>query len=352
MTAKRTAPLAPGPTEVRDPETRAEFRRAAIWIGCALAVALIWLTIQSLLLIVAAIVVAAMIDGAVRLLGRVLPVGRGWRLTIVLVTAFVLLGWVLVFAGTQIAAQAAQLEAVLVGQIDALRAILAGYGFDTGAFDPGRVSEYLAGSVGRVTQAVTSVIGAITSLVLILFLAIFFAMEPRLYERGLAWMVPVRSRAHVLDIAHAIGHTLRRLMAGRLLGMLVEGVATWALLAAYGIPLAGLIGIITGLLVFIPNIGALISGVLMVLVGFSVGPDAGLYAIGVYLFVQTIDGYVIVPMIARRTVDLAPALVLGAQLLFGTLFGILGLALADPIVAMLKTALEKNAARRTGEATG
>ncbi|MBX9727561.1 MAG: AI-2E family transporter [Sphingopyxis sp.] len=352
MTAKRTVPLAPGPTEVRDPETRAEFRRAAIWVGTLLLVALVWLTIQPLLLIFAAIVVAAIIDGGVRLLGRVLPVARGWRLTIVILAIAGMLGWVLIFAGTQIAAQAAQLEAVLMGQIDALRTILSGYGIDAAALDPGQITAELAGTVGRVTQAVGSVIGVITSLVLILFLAIFFAMEPRLYERGLAWMVPVRNRAHVLDMAHAIGHTLRRLMAGRLLGMLVEGLATWALLAAYGIPLAGLIGIITGLLVFIPNIGALISGVLMVLVGFSVGTDAGLYAIGVYLFVQTIDGYVIVPMIARRTVDLAPALVLSAQLLFGTLFGILGLALADPIVAMLKTALEKNAARRTGEATG
>jgi predicted PurR-regulated permease PerM len=46
-------------------------------------------------------------------------------------------------------------------------------------------------------------------------------------------------------------------------------------------------------------------------------------------------------MVARRAVDLPPALVLGAQLLFGALFGILGLALADPIVAMVKVLLEE-----------
>ena len=57
--------------------------------------------------------------------------------------------------------------------------------------------------------------------------------------------------------------------------------------------------------------------------------------------VQTFDGYVVVPMVARRAVDLPPALVLGAQLLFGALFGILGLALADPIVAMVKVLLEE-----------
>jgi predicted PurR-regulated permease PerM len=105
--------------------------------------------------------------------------------------------------------------------------------------------------------------------------------------------------------------------------------------------MAALLGILTGLLAFIPNIGAIISGVLIILAGFSQGVDAGLWAIGVYLVVQTVDGYLIVPYVARKTVDLAPALVLGAQLLFGALFGLVGLALADPIVAMIKAALEQ-----------
>ena len=105
--------------------------------------------------------------------------------------------------------------------------------------------------------------------------------------------------------------------------------------------MAGLLGILTGLLAFLPNIGAIISGVLIVLVGFSGGMDTGLYAVGVYLVVQIVDGYLIVPMVAKRAVDLAPALVLAAQILFGALFGIIGLFLADPIVAMIKVYLEE-----------
>jgi predicted PurR-regulated permease PerM len=80
---------------------------------------------------------------------------------------------------------------------------------------------------------------------------------------------------------------------------------------------------------------------LIVLVGFSAGVNAGLYAFGVYLVVQIIDGYLIVPMVAKRATDLAPALVLAAQIVFGTLFGILGLFLADPIIAMIKVYLEE-----------
>ena len=108
----------------------------------------------------------------------------------------------------------------------------------------------------------------------------------------------------------------------------------------------GVLGLITGLLAFLPNIGAIVSGLLMVAVGFSAGTGTGLWAIFVYFFVQNVDGYLVVPYIARRTVNLAPAVVLAAQLVFGALFGILGLLLADPIVASIKVALEEFAQRR------
>jgi predicted PurR-regulated permease PerM len=125
--------------------------------------------------------------------------------------------------------------------------------------------------------------------------------------------------------------------------MTIEGVGTWALLSLAGVPMAALLGALTGILAFLPNVGAIVSGALMILVGFSGGMQTGLAAIGVYAAVHLIDGNIIVPMVARRSVDLAPALVLATQLLLGTLLGIFGLALADPIVAMIKVALERGA---------
>ena len=103
--------------------------------------------------------------------------------------------------------------------------------------------------------------------------------------------------------------------------------------------MAALLGLVTGVLAFIPNIGAITAGVLMVAVGFSAGTHQGVYAIFIYFFVQNIDGYLVVPYIARRTVDLPPALVLAMQLLMGALFGILGVLFADPILATLKVVL-------------
>jgi predicted PurR-regulated permease PerM len=196
------------------------------------------------------------------------------------------------------------------------------------------------GTLGRLGSAVSSALGVVASTVMILVIGIFIAVEPRLYQRGVAWMMPLGSRDRFYSTAENMGFTLRRLMAGRLVGMAVEGIGTWILLALGGVPMAALLGILTGLLAFIPNIGAIVSGVLIVLAGFSVSTNAGLWAIAVYFIVQTVDGYLIVPYVARKTVDLAPALVLGAQLLFGALFGLMGLMLADPIVAMIKVALE------------
>jgi predicted PurR-regulated permease PerM len=330
-----------GPTELRDPLVRQELKRAGVWFGLALAIGAVIFLAQPLLLIFAGIVLASMLDGGTRLLGRILPIGRGWRLAIVTVTAIAFLVWIFVFAGQTITAQAETLRVVVTEQVNRLLVSANRAGLVSGGIGFDQLGSQLMGSLGRLGSAVSSAVGALTSLFMILVIGIFIAIEPRIYERGVAWMLPMRNRDGFYRTASYMGFTLRRLMFGRLIGMAVEGFGTWILLMLGGVPFAALLGLLTGLLAFIPNIGAIVSGVLMVLAGFSVSTDAGLWAIGVYIAVQTIDGYLIVPYVARKTVDLAPALVLAAQLLFGALFGLMGLALADPIVAMIKAALEQ-----------
>ena len=175
-----------------------------------------------------------------------------------------------------------------------------------------------------------------------LVIGLFVAMEPRLYEGGLQWMVPRDMRPRFAGTIEQMATTLRRLLAGRLFGMALEGAMTGIALAIAGVPMAMVLGIITGILAFVPNIGAITSGVLMVAVGFSAGMHTGLAATGIYVFIQALDGYVVIPMVARRTVDLPPALTLSSQILAGTLFGLLGLTLADPMTAMIKVALERS----------
>ncbi len=341
---KRAAPV-PGPTDIVDPALRREAKKAFVWVAVAALVVLTVFVAQPLLVVFGGMVFAAIIDGGTRLLGRVLPIGRGWRVAIVMLLGAAFVVWVGYYAGSQIAAQAAALPLTLNAQALRVFAWLQAHGVALEAANIQGLAEKALGGVGSLTRAVGGVIGAATTFLLIVVLGIYIAAEPRLYQRGIAWMLPAAEREHFHGTAALMGRSLRMLMFGRLLGMMVEGVATGILLAVWGVPMAALLGLLTGMLAFLPNIGAPISGLIMVLVGFSGGTDMGLYCIAVYLVVQTVDGNVIVPMVARKTVDLAPALVLAAQLVMGALFGVLGLALADPLVAMIKVALERQAGR-------
>ena len=335
----------PSPNELRDPFVRQELKRAGIWLGLASAIALAVLLVQPLLIIFAGVVFAAMLDGGVRLLGRVLRIGRGWRLLIVVVAVVVFLIGTFYLTGVQVTQQVTQLRATLEVQAGRFAGFLSAQGIMPGAADVGGIARQALGSVGRVTSWVGTAIGGLTTVFMILVLGLFLAMDPKAYERGLQWMVPTDARLEFARVTERMGQTLRRLLAGRLLGMAFEGVLTWVALAVGGVPMALLLGIIAGILAFIPNIGAIVTGVMMVAVGFSAGVDTGLWAIGTYFVVQTFDGYVVVPMVAKRTVDLPPALTLGMQILASALFGVLGLMLADPMTAMIKTALERSAER-------
>ena len=327
----------------------AEAKRAAIWLGMALLIVGAIVLAQPIMLIVGGLVFSVILDGGARLLGRVLPIRRGWRLAIVALAGIGFVGWTFYYAGTTLATQAEALRLVVTAQFNHLLAIAEKLGLlpRGGQVD---LSTQVMGGVGRLTSAVGSALGAVTSMIMIMVIGIFIAVEPHLYDRGLAWMLPVKHRANFYDLSNRVGFTLRRLMFGRVVGMAFEGVFTFLLLWAGGVPMAALLGLITGLLAFLPNIGAIVSGLLMVAVGFSAGTGTGLWAIFVYFFVQNVDGYLVVPYIARRTVNLAPAVVLAAQLMFGALFGILGLLLADPIVASAKVALEEFAKRRSDNA--
>jgi len=345
---QRKAPVAEqriGPTDISDPMLRSEAKRAAVWLGMAAALALMVYLAEPLLVIFGGMVFAAMIEGGARLLGRVLKIGRAWRVALVLVLAAAFLIWTVLFAGTQIAAQAAALPATVQAQAFKVLDWLQAHGAAINMKTTQTLVEKAAGAIGEVTSAVGGLIGGLTTAFGIVVLGIYFAAEPQLYRRGFAWLLPASERAHFEGTALAMGRTMRRLLAGRLLGMALEGVTTWLLLSLWGVPMAGVLGLLTGLLAFLPNIGAPMSGSLMILVGFSEGNSTGLFCIFVYIFVQTVDGNVIVPMVAKHTADLAPAVVLGMQLIMGALFGLLGLMLADPLVAMIKVLLERQSQR-------
>jgi putative permease len=185
-----------------------------------------------------------------------------------------------------------------------------------------------------------------------LMIGIYVAVDPRIYERGIEWLTPEAHRAGMAATVMACARTLRHWIGGRMLAMAIEGGIMFVGLWAVGVPLAGLLGLTAGLLAFIPTLGPMIAGVIVVAMGFSAGVDTGLWALAIFAFVQFLEGYVLTPIIEKKVVDLAPAVVLAAQLLFGVLFGIIGVALADPIVAMAKVALSHRSMATQPDAAG
>ena len=338
-------PQTASPTRITSPAMRFEASKALVW-GIVIGLLYLATTLaQSLLVIFGAMVFGTLIDGGARLLGKVLNIARGWRILMVLLATVAFLAWLGYFAGTQIATQASQFPELISKQLGDLVEFLRSRGVAISAKEVQSVTSNLFSGMGTITKALGGLFGGLTTVFLIVIIGIYLAIDPRLYERGVGWMIPASRRSAFYDTISYQAYTLRRLLAGRLLGMVAEGVFTYILLSIIGVPMAVLLGLITGLLAFIPNIGAIISGILMALVGFTGGTTMGLYTIGVYILVQNFDGYVLVPLIAKKTVDLAPALVLVGQLLLGVLFGILGLALADPILAVMKAGLERRSQR-------
>lgn len=350
-------PIAPSPVEVHDPLIVDTLKKASIWLGLAAALFLGWYLAGALLLIIGGLVFAAFLDLVARWIAKVWNAPRWLRLAIVVLLFFGLIGGLIALAGMQLVEQAGELSRTLDAQIRRLSILLERFGIASIAGNEqggplAGIASQVIGSFGKLTQAVGSAVGALGSFVLIVVLGIYIAGEPRLYERGVEWLTPMRSRAAIADLLDKLAETLRKWTLGRMIAMLFEGVFTTVALLVAGVPLAPLLGLIAGVLAFIPNVGAFISGTLIVLVGFSVSTDTGLAALAVYLVLQFVEGNFITPFVERRVVDIAPAVTLAGQLLFGVMFGLLGVALAVPIVAMSKVALEHRRASAKPQSRG
>jgi predicted PurR-regulated permease PerM len=331
------------PIEPRSERARSSFQTAFIWIGTAALFWLGWQLAEALLLVFAGLIFAAGLRSGTEALGRIVKLPHGVRLAIVVVAVLGGLFGFLAFAGVTLAAQLQALLMTLEAQVDRLAALAQGVGLDLfhGADAMTALQGIIEGNFDRVAAFVGSTLGGLGALLLIVMLGIYVAADPQLYERGLEWLTPAHARHSLHATLGAMAHVLQRWVVGRLVTMAIEGGLTFVGLLLIGMPLAGVLALVAGLLAFIPNVGALIAGALIVAVGFSVSPGMGLWALGLYAVIQFIDGNILNPLVEKQAVDLAPAVVLAAQLLFGILFGILGVALADPIIALARVALER-----------
>jgi predicted PurR-regulated permease PerM len=189
--------------------------------------------------------------------------------------------------------------------------------------------------LSRVGNFFSSTLGALTNIALMLLLSIYLASEPKTYIKGFTKLFPQERRKRVREILYEIGETLSWWLIGKGASMLFIGLLTWIGLHFIGVPLALTLGLIAGLLSFIPNFGPILSAVPAILLAFIDSPTSALYALALFVGVQLIESNVVTPLIERRTVELPPVLTIVSQLALTILFGAVGLILATPILAVV-----------------
>lgn len=196
-----------------------------------------------------------------------------------------------------------------------------------------RLGQEAAGIVAGALPLLNTAVGAVVGLLLVLFGGIYLSIEPTVYARGVARLVPPANRDRVVEALLAAGRALRRWMAGTAVNMVIVGGVTTVGLMALGIPAAIALGIIAGLLEFIPIFGPIIAAVPALAVALIISPAHALWVLLLYLIIQQLESNVITPLVMKGAVELPPALTMFVQAIMAVLFGFLGLLLAVPVLA-------------------
>lgn len=317
-------------------------RPVSVIVFALLLVLLVWQVPDALLLAFAGVLLAVFLRGGGDLLFR--RFGFSGTARVLLFTLLlVLLGAAFtLMAAPQLAEQSSQLWQQVPRVVEQGTQRLSQYSWGQQLLEKASPENLQLPSSGRSAFAVLGgTFGALGNFVLLIFLGLYFAVDPQLYRRGIEVLFPPSLRPKARATCEEAAETLRGWLGAQLVSMTVVGMLTTLGLWALGIPLAPLLGVIAALLTFIPNIGPVMAAVPAVLLGLESGLTGALSVVGLYLAVQTVESYLITPYVQKRSVDLPPALTIMAQVAMGTLFGITGLALATPLAAMGMTLVNR-----------
>jgi predicted PurR-regulated permease PerM len=197
--------------------------------------------------------------------------------------------------------------------------------------------EVLTGSAVSTAAGVGLTAATVVSLAVVVFIStIYLVIRPEPWVNGFVSLFPAGWRQRTREVLQTLYQTVQRWFLGQLAAMTFIGVF-WAIsLSLIGVPFALLIGIFSGLISFIPYLGALISIAVPVLLALISDPFTVVWVILAFVIIQQIEGNILQPIVMSRAVDLHPALVVFAILVMGTLFGLIGVFLAVPLVATLQ----------------
>jgi predicted PurR-regulated permease PerM len=309
-----------------------------ILLTVVLGLTFTWYSAHSLLMLFAGILFAVFLDACTRGLGVILPLSRTWRFSLVVLALASLGVLAIAWSIVRLPTQARLLMQVMDTQLTVLENYLAGFGIDL--FGPGGrydLSQFIADPgrlFGHVHYAVSGAYVFGITTIIIVCLGLFFAGQPAAYRDGAVIFVPQSARPRVREVMDEMGGILRSWLVGQLVRSAIVAVVLAVTLHSLGVPGAGLLGLQAGAANFIPYLGPLIAALPVALVTMPLGLSTLAWVMAIYFLIQTIEGFVIAPLVQKGSVNVAPAWTLFAIVLFGAMFGAMGIALAAPLLAV------------------
>jgi predicted PurR-regulated permease PerM len=313
---------------------------AALVLAIGLLVVVACYSIQVWLAVFAGVLLAVFLRTLANWVSRITRLSAAWSVVLVVLALLGLatLGGFLL--GPRIVEQFAQLADRLPKAIEHLQDRLNQSGWSR--YLPEKLPPLAewSSSAGKVAAKAAGIfslsVNAVATFFVIVFIGIYLAASPQVYIYGLLHLFPLAKRTRARQIIDQLGETLGNWLFGQMLSMAVVGSLIALGLTLLGIPLGLALGVMAGLLNFVPIIGSLLSAFPAILLAFLVSPFHPVYVIILYFIVITgIESHLLVPLIQRYAVNLPPAIAVLALFLMGELFGFLGLLLAIPLAATL-----------------
>jgi predicted PurR-regulated permease PerM len=309
--------------------------RFFVYAGIAAVLFLLtWYAINVLFTIFAGILFAIFLSGLAGLLSGYTRLSRGWALAFVVLGLFTAAAGIFWIITPRIATQFDQFLKIAPPTVRSWIDYLNRY--EWGRWVVGEMGVLSKALIAKFnfTHAATVIIDVAVFIVVVIFIGIYLSIRPGEYRDGLLRLLPPDKRDRARHIAFDLTLTLRYWMIGRAIAMTIVGVLDWIGLVILHIPLALTLGFISGVFTFVPYIGATIAMIPAMLVALTIGPGAALAVFVLKLVVQTIEGYIITPLVQRQAVHLPPALTISSQFFLGEVAGVLGLMFATPLTAV------------------
>lgn len=302
----------------------------------ALALA-IWQLYFVLLLAFGGLLLAVLLRNVATILSRHTPLPIGAALAVVILGLVALSALTGVLIGERIMTQVEELLRSLPQAVAQIEAALREHAWGSFLLEamPSGEARPAWNVMGALGGTVSTAVGVVGNLVVVLTVAVFLAVDPGLYRRGVLHLVPKDRRERAGEMLDASGDALWRWLMGQLLAMTGVAVLTGLGLWVLGIPYALILGLAAGVLDFIPYIGPILGAVPAVLVALTQSPADAAYVVLLFVVIQQIEGNVLMPLIQKRATNLPPALTILAVVGFGVLFGLLGVLFATPLLVVL-----------------